>query len=90
MARYEILISKRACRFLNERVDRETKGKILDEVADLENFPFLSRPHDMAKLKGKKNYYRFRVGQLRIIFRIDKPSKKIYVEKIDYRKSVYK
>ena len=90
MARYEILISKRAYRFLNERVDREIKEKILDEIADLENFPFLVRSHDMAKLKGKRNYYRFRVGQLRIIFRIDKPSRKIYVEKIDYRKSAYK
>lgn len=89
MSKYEILISKKAYKFLTEKIDEKLKEKILDEISDLENFPFLLKPHDMAKLKAKKNYYRFRVGELRIIFRIDKASKKIYVEKIDYRKSIY-
>jgi len=36
--------------------------KILKEIADLKNFPFLSIQHDMAKIGGKKNLYRFRIG----------------------------
>ena len=90
MSKYSIFISRRAYEFLNQKVDEALKVKILKEISDLKNFPFLSIPHDMAKLKGRKNYYRFRIGDVRIIFRIDKPLRKIYVEKIDYRKSAYK
>ncbi len=62
----------------------------MEEIADLENFPFLSIQHDMAKIKGEKNLYRFRVGNSRIIFRVDKFARKIYVETISQRKSAYK
>ena len=89
MVIYRILLSKKSYKFLGE-VDRELNLRIIREVSDLENFPFLSMPHDLAKLKDRKNYYRLRVGDVRIIFKIDKPAKTIYVEKIGYRKVIYK
>ncbi|NWG09613.1 MAG: type II toxin-antitoxin system RelE/ParE family toxin [Nitrososphaerales archaeon] len=89
MARYRILISKKAYKFLGE-IDGELGLRIIREVSDLENFPFLSMTHDLAKLKGGENYFRLRVGDVRIIFKIDKPAKTIYVEKIGYRKAIYK
>ena len=64
--------------------------KILNEIDDLKNFPFLSIQHDMAKIRGKKNLYRFRIGNIRIIFRVDKVARKIYVEIISQRKTAYK
>ncbi len=73
-----------------DEIDRELSLRIIREVSDLENFPFLSMPHDLSKLKGEENYYRLRVGNIRIIFKIDKPAKTIYVEKIGYRKAIYK
>ncbi|WP_309492728.1 type II toxin-antitoxin system RelE/ParE family toxin [Candidatus Hecatella orcuttiae] len=45
---------------------------------------------DLAKLKGRENYYRLRVGDVRVVFKIDKPAKTIYVEKIGYREAVYR
>lgn len=46
-------------------------------------------PHDLAKLKGKENYYRLRVGDIRILFKIDKQIKTVCVEKIGHRKRIY-
>ncbi len=88
MARYRVLLSKKAYKFLGE-VDSEPGLRILREVTDLQNFPFLTMPHDLAKLKGRENYYRLRVGDVRVIFKIDKPAKTIYVEKIGYREAIY-
>ncbi|MCP8309074.1 MAG: hypothetical protein H3Z53_06045 [archaeon] len=51
MVRYRILLSKKAYNFLG-KVDRELSFRIIREVSDLKNFPFLSMPHDLAKLKG--------------------------------------
>lgn len=89
MVRYRVLLSKKSYKFLSE-VDRELRLRIIREISDLENFPFLSMLHDLAKLKGEENYYRLRVGDFRIIFKIDKPARTIYVEKIGYRKAIYK
>lgn len=46
--------------------------------------------YDIAKLKGRKSYYRIRVGDLRIIFNVFEEEKEIYIEKIDYRSKIYK
>ncbi len=90
VGRYSVFISKKAGKFLSTKVDRKLKRKILDEILDLEDFPFLSMPHDMAKIKGRENYYRFRSGKIRIIFRIEKSDRNIFVEKIEFRGSAYK
>lgn len=89
MTKYKIFFSKKAHTSLFQ-FNQKQINKILNEISDLENFPFLILQHDMAKLKGKKNYYRFRIGDIRVIFRIDKSNRKIFVDKVDMRKSVYK
>ena len=88
MARYRVLLLRKIYKFLEE-VDGEFSLRIIREISDLENFPFLTMPHDLAKLKGMENYYRLRIGDARV-FKIDKPSKTIYVEKIGYRETVYR
>jgi len=89
MARYRVILSKGTYKFLTE-TDRELSLRILEEISDLQNFPFLTKPHDLAKLKGRKNFYRLRVGNSRVIFKIDKATRTISVEKTGYRKSIYK
>ncbi|RJX16576.1 type II toxin-antitoxin system RelE/ParE family toxin [Candidatus Bathyarchaeota archaeon] len=88
MARYKILIAKRAYKTLSE-LDEKVRSRILIQLSDLQNFPFLTMPHDLAKLKGKENYYRLRVGDIRILFKIDKQTKTVCVEKIGHRKRIY-
>lgn len=46
---------------------------------------------DLKKLEGDwEGYYRIRKQKIRIIFEIQKSANIIYIEKIDFRGSVYK
>ena len=46
---------------------------------------------DLRKLVGNwKGYYRIRISQIRVIFKVFKEDREIYVEKIDFRGSIYK
>lgn len=82
MPRYRVVVSRRADKFLSE-----LKGELRSGV--LEDFPFFILPHDLAKLKGKEGYYRLRIGGIRIIFKVDKVRRTVYVEKISYRERAY-
>jgi mRNA interferase RelE/StbE len=88
VSRYRVLILRRAARFLGE-VEEKLRKKIIRELKDLEKFPFFTEPHDIAKLKGKEDYYRIRVGKVRIIFKVDEKQRTIYIEKIGYRSRAY-
>ena len=52
MGRYKIIVSSRTDKFLDEP-NEKLRHKVIEEISDLENFPFLTKPHDIAKLKGK-------------------------------------
>jgi len=42
-------------------------------------------------MKGEwKDFFRIRVGKIRIIFKIDFENKRIFVDRIDFRGDVYK
>ena len=88
MARYLLIISNRADKFI-KKLNEKRLLRVIQEMNDLENFPFFTAPHDLAKLKGRKGYYRIRIGDLRIIFKVNKEQRKIYIEKIGYRKKIY-
>lgn len=47
-----------------------------------------ARPPGCLKLTGDEGY-RFRVGDYRILYRIDDPSKRIYIYRVKHRKDVY-
>jgi len=87
--RYKIIVSNRTAKFL-DRTNEELRRRVIEETSDLENFPFLTKPHDIAKLKGKRGYYRLRIGKIRIIFKVNKKQRTIYIEKTGYRKQAYK
>jgi len=75
-------------KFLNG-LGARTRRRIVSELRDLENFPLFNNRHDMAELKGHRDYYRLRTGDIRTIFKIDKQEKMIYVEKMERRESAY-
>ena len=56
MARYLLIISNRADKFL-KKLNEKRLLRVIQEINDLENFPFFTVPHDLAKLKGRKEYY---------------------------------
>ena len=78
---------------LSENAEREYKKipkreqlKIKKRLAAIENDPYSGK-----KLGGElAKYYSVRAWPYRIIYRIDKEKKLIFVEKIQHRKSAYK
>jgi len=49
------------------------------------------RHPNIRKLKGKLSaYWRFRVGAIRVIYRIDDPRQTVWVEAIEHRRDVYR
>ena len=50
MARYHLLISRQADKFLKD-LDSKTRRRIIIELKDLVNFPDFKDRHDLAKLK---------------------------------------
>ena len=89
MSRYKIHISRQAQRFMVS-LNSKTRSRIISELSDFENFPDLSDHHDLIKLKGRRDAYRLRFGDIRAILEISKESKIIYIEKIERRGGVYK
>jgi len=46
---------------------------------------------DVKKMKGRwRGYYRIRMSKFRLLLKIDVGNKTIFIDKIDYRGSVYK
>ena len=46
---------------------------------------------NLKKMKGEwKDFFRVRVGKIRIIFKIDFENRRIFVDRIDFRGDVYK
>jgi len=88
VAKYRLIVSKRAYKFLN-KVDRRLRRRLIEEISSLEDFPFFAESLDIAKLKGRRGYYRLRTGKMRTIFKIDREARTVLVQKIAYREEVY-
>lgn len=48
-----------------------------------------ARPHDCKKLKGREAY-RVRVGQYRVLYKINEKAKEVIIESVGHRKDIYK
>lgn len=92
---FEIRLHPKSARFLSELI---TSGldhiheKIINGLEQLSGDPLHSRPGvDVIQLKSvHPKMYRFRVGQYRVIYEIDRKSSIVYVTMILHRKQAYK
>jgi len=66
-----------------KKKERDNLLKVLKKISilDLDGL-------DIKKLKNLSNYFRVRVGKVRIIF--EKSKKKAIIRKVDFRNNVYK
>jgi mRNA interferase RelE/StbE len=87
---WKISLSREADKFLKSE-------KISDDLLRTQIGKFINalRGADenvhMRKLKGKwEGYFRIRIGRMRIILRLDFGTKEIFIDRIDFRGSVYK
>jgi len=90
----KIEFSKKSTKFL-EKLDEKNKEKvrlkIRSFVLSLEEGIIPFRELNIKKLKGEwRDFYRMRLGNIRIIFRIDIEKNKLIIYEIDYRGNAYK
>lgn len=85
---YEIIITKTSQKFIVKQ-NSDTKARIEDAFENIKQNP---KTHTNVKsLKGPLvGYYRYRVGDIRIIYRIDETKEQILVVGIGYRGDIYK
>ncbi len=83
--KYEVRLSKRANRELDS-LDTSTKARIIGRLEELQENPF---PRGVAKLQGRDNVYRIRVGDYRVLYEVLRRESLVLVEKIDHRSGVY-
>jgi mRNA interferase RelE/StbE len=82
---YEVRLSKRAYRELMA-LKQPTQSRIMTKLEELRDDPF---PHGVAKLQGRDDEYRVRVGDYRILYEVLRKESLVLVDKIDHRGSVY-
>lgn len=86
MADYEITIARSALRELS-RLPSRTKTRITGAVEDLGATP---RPRGVEKLTGYTDLYRIRVGQYRIIYRINDDARIVNIVRVRTRGAAYR
>ncbi|MBS3102523.1 type II toxin-antitoxin system RelE/ParE family toxin [Candidatus Woesearchaeota archaeon] len=81
-------LKKPALKFLKSIKDKSLVKRLSDKIDELEKNPF---PQDIERVEGYKDIkvFRVRVGDYRILYFVDYPSSKVYIEKIDKRNRVY-
>jgi len=91
---WQVKVHRRAYRFLEDLPeDRRSlvEEKLKELVEALEHGVLPYRRLDIRRLRGEwKGFLRLRVGNIRVIFRLDFENKIVYVYNIHYRKSAYK
>ncbi len=81
---YEIFVLSSAQKDLN-RLEAAVFARLLKKIRALSKE---ARPPGCLKLTGEGGY-RLRVGDYRLLYRIDDAAKRIYVYRIKHRKDVY-
>lgn len=82
---YTIVITSFARKQL-EKLPKDVQVRIMNAINSLID---VSRPNGCKKLKGRKNAYRIRIGNYRVVYGIEDSILIITVVAIDKRDSVY-
>ncbi len=84
--KYAVLLEKSAARFLLRLRDAKLKSRLDEAIESLAGDP---RPSGCRKLAGTSDRYRVRVGNYRIVYRIDDGKVTVLVLVIGHRREVY-
>ena len=69
------------------KLPHEIRTRINRSLLALEDTP---RPHGVTKLSGGSDRWRVRVGDYRIIYRIDDAAREVTILRIAHRRQVYR
>lgn len=82
---YKVKIIPNAQKDLDKLQDKAF-NKIKSEIISLSKNP---RPHGILKFTNEEGY-RIRIGDYRVLYRIDEKFKEIFIYRIKHRKEVYR
>ena len=70
-----------------QSIPRPIVGRIIERVERLPSNPF---PPQSAKLQGAERLYRLRVGDYRIVYKVNTDAMHIIVQYVRHRREVYR
>ena len=82
---YRVIIRHQAEKEL-KRLGHEEQRRVAKKLLLLENEPF---PTGAITLQGKRGY-RIRIGDYRVLYEVDEPSKTLIITAIGHRRDVYR
>lgn len=62
-------------------------GRVLGRIDQLKDNPF---PRQASKLQGAEHVYRIRLGDYRLVYKVDTAAKRIVIQYIRHRREVYR
>jgi len=66
---------------------RPTVARVLAAISRLADEPF---PRQAVKLNAAERLYRLRVGNYRVVYKVDQAGKRIVIEYVRHRREVYR
>ncbi|MDD5687237.1 MAG: type II toxin-antitoxin system RelE/ParE family toxin [Elusimicrobia bacterium] len=88
MDKFTVLLSSQAKKYC-EKVDKKTQDLLRDCFLHIEDNPFYHPGGRIKRIHGQ-NLYRFRIGNLRIIYEINELKKEVPIHLIGPRGDIYK
>lgn len=85
---YKLEFSKKAKKFIDKQ-DKVARNRIKNSLLQLAENPY-NRSLDIKPLEGYRSVYRYRIGDIRVLYEVENDNLIIYVTKIDNRGDVYK
>lgn len=86
MSRYQIVFKSSAAKEFR-KLPLSIKKRIQDATNQLADD---SRPSGVVKLKGNDSLFRIRVGEYRIVYKIDDANQKLSITRVRHRRDVYR
>jgi mRNA interferase RelE/StbE len=86
MAEYTVTFARSARREL-ESLENATINRIFTRIGSLSDDP---RPRDCVKLRGRKDLWRLRVGDYRVIYAVDDDQRIVDIIAVRHRRDAYK
>jgi len=84
--KYKVRLARSASREI-ERLPKPVLKRVLRHLETLEETPF---PRGTRKIRGAKDLWRLRVGDYRMVYRVDQEAREIVVLIVRHRREVYR
>jgi len=85
---FRVVVHRKATQEL-KRLKKAHLKKFGVLLETLKTDPIPWKRFDVKKIEGEENTYRIRIGDFRVIYFLDKPTKTVHILKVERRGKVY-